>query len=91
MLTGGDDVLAPGYETGMGKRASRETADWRKYRLDTVDGDRVITLYDNALGEEDLMHFSIISAKSSSNFSSSFNPSIATLSSKSVGLLVTSI
>lgn len=62
VLTGGDDVLAPGYETGIGKRASRETADWRKYRLDTVDGDRVITLYDNALGEEDLMHFSIISA-----------------------------
>lgn len=61
VLTGGDDVLAPGYETGLGKRVSRETADWRKYRLDTVDGDRVITLYDNALGEEELMRFSIIS------------------------------
>ena len=60
VLTGGDDVLAPGYETGLGKRASREP-DWRKYRLDTVNGDRVITLYDNDLGEEELMRFSIIS------------------------------
>lgn len=62
VLTGGDDVLAPGYESGMGKRASQELPDWRKYRLDTVNGDRVITLYDNALGEEELMQFSIISA-----------------------------
>lgn len=62
VLTGGDDVLAPGYESGMGKRASQEPPDWRKYCLDTVNGDRVITLYDNALGEEELMQFSIISA-----------------------------
>ena len=62
VLTGGDDVLVPGYETGMGKQSSREPPDWRKYRLDTVNGDRVITLYDNALGEEELMRFSIISA-----------------------------
>lgn len=60
VLTGGDDVLAPGYNTGLGKRAPREP-DWRKYRLDTVNGDRVIILYDNDLGEEELMRFSIIS------------------------------
>ena len=61
VLTADDTVLAPGYASGLAKPVSQKP-DWRYYDLDTVNGGRIITFYDHALGDEELLQLAIISS-----------------------------
>ena len=61
VLTADVTDLAPGYATGRGEQVS-QIPDWRNYHLDTVSGGGIITFYDHALGDEELLQLAIISA-----------------------------
>ena len=61
VLMADDAALAPGYATGRGEHVS-QIPDWRYYHLDTVNGGRMITFYDHALGDEELLQLASISS-----------------------------
>ena len=60
MTAQNDTLLTTGYKSTSGMRSIQKHL--QQYRLDTIDGKRVITLDDRALGDEELKHLEIIKA-----------------------------
>ena len=60
MTTRNDTLPTTGYKSTSGMRSTQKHL--RRYRLDTIDGKRVITLDNRALGDEESKHLEIIKA-----------------------------